>query len=286
MLRRRFPKLFEILESAAIHLTGIVLLSPHLTDENHAELLERARFRTKREIQKLIAEVAPRPDVPAIIEPLGLKRGIGSATWSAYMDSLRGPVRNLPAGNGPAEAPAPPMASAPEACANDLSAPARVAEGDISPPEVSARADSARTAATSRLKFGDAFGNAMEDSAPSSTRAASGAANARGSSFITAIRSAVEDLRRSEIFFSRAAPIMRSRRNESLGGTIWRAALKSGSCWLFRPLEANRRRTAAPSIGKSPDPRSRRSRTPIAVRNQTAIIVPCTAVGTMNCGWT
>ena len=68
---RTFPVLFEMLAEGAIHLTGLLLLAPYLTAENHAELLARARFRTKREIEHLVAEIAPRPDVPARIEPLG-----------------------------------------------------------------------------------------------------------------------------------------------------------------------------------------------------------------------
>lgn len=57
---RRFPLLFEMIEDASIHLTGILLLAPHLTQENQAELLTRSRYRTKREIQHLIAEIAPK----------------------------------------------------------------------------------------------------------------------------------------------------------------------------------------------------------------------------------
>jgi len=45
---RTFPVLFEMLAEGAIHLTGLLLLAPYLTADNHAELLARARFRTKR----------------------------------------------------------------------------------------------------------------------------------------------------------------------------------------------------------------------------------------------
>jgi hypothetical protein len=69
---RRFPISFEMLEEGLIHLTGILLLGPHLTEENHRELLARARFRRKREIEKLVAEIAPWSDVPAVVEPIAL----------------------------------------------------------------------------------------------------------------------------------------------------------------------------------------------------------------------
>jgi hypothetical protein len=39
---RQFPLLFSMLADGSIHLTGIVLLAPHLTPENHREVLARA----------------------------------------------------------------------------------------------------------------------------------------------------------------------------------------------------------------------------------------------------
>src|SRR5262245_61911715 len=58
-LARQFPVLLEMLQDASIHLTGILLLGPHLTAENQAEILPRARYRTKRELERLIAEASP-----------------------------------------------------------------------------------------------------------------------------------------------------------------------------------------------------------------------------------
>jgi hypothetical protein len=99
---RAFPVLLEMLSEGAIHLTGLLLLAPHLTGVNHAELLARARFRTKREIEHLVAELAPRPDVPARIEPLGPRP---RNSWQAYVASLAGPVRKLASGVNQGEAP-------------------------------------------------------------------------------------------------------------------------------------------------------------------------------------
>jgi hypothetical protein len=69
-LARQFPVLLDMLAEASLHLTGILLIGPHLTDENQAELLARARYRTKRELERLVAEIAPCSDVPGVIEPL------------------------------------------------------------------------------------------------------------------------------------------------------------------------------------------------------------------------
>jgi hypothetical protein len=103
-LCRQFPLLYEMLADASIHLTGILLLGPHLTDENHREVLARARYRTKREIEKLVAELAPRADVPARIEPLHVSPR-ATADHATMMAALCGPVRSLPPGNGRGEAP-------------------------------------------------------------------------------------------------------------------------------------------------------------------------------------
>jgi hypothetical protein len=133
---RTFPVLFEMLAEGAIHLTGLLLLAPHLTAENHAELLARARFRTKREIEQLVARIAPRPDVPARIEPLGPRPQAVRNLWQAFTASLRGPVRELVAGVEKGQAPPAVFddeASAPEQVEplsagvdDDASAPERV----------------------------------------------------------------------------------------------------------------------------------------------------------------
>jgi 5-methylcytosine-specific restriction endonuclease McrA len=105
---RKFPLLFEMLADGAIHMTGLLLLAPHLTADNQADLLARARFRTKREIERLVAEFAPRPDVPAKVEPLGplLQRSLPATNlWQAYSASLAGPVRELPPSTARGEAP-------------------------------------------------------------------------------------------------------------------------------------------------------------------------------------
>ena len=62
---RRFPVVLEMIARGEIHLTAVNMLAAHLTEENHAEVLWRARHRSKRDLEKLVAELAPRPDVPS-----------------------------------------------------------------------------------------------------------------------------------------------------------------------------------------------------------------------------
>ena len=67
---RRHPMLLEMLADGRLHLTGIGKLVPHLALDNRDELLERATHKSKREIEALVAELQPRPDVPASIGKL------------------------------------------------------------------------------------------------------------------------------------------------------------------------------------------------------------------------
>ncbi len=68
---RRFPQIFEALADGRFHLTGISLLAPHLTGENAGELLAAGFHKTKREIQLLLAQRFPQPDLPTFIASLG-----------------------------------------------------------------------------------------------------------------------------------------------------------------------------------------------------------------------
>lgn len=76
-LARKFPIIFDLLETGRIHLTGICLLRRHLTRSNHRELLEQASGKSKRQIERMIAQRFPRADVPdrlQKIEPLSADR--------------------------------------------------------------------------------------------------------------------------------------------------------------------------------------------------------------------
>jgi len=67
---RRFPVILDLLGSGAVSLTAVRMLRPHLTPENHEAVLARASGRSLREIESLIAELSPRPDVPTSVRKL------------------------------------------------------------------------------------------------------------------------------------------------------------------------------------------------------------------------
>jgi hypothetical protein len=67
---RRFPQVVDRIEEGSLNLTTVRLLSPHLTEENQEDLLASAAFKSKSEVQELIARRFPRSDVPATIRKL------------------------------------------------------------------------------------------------------------------------------------------------------------------------------------------------------------------------
>ncbi|MBW1907503.1 MAG: HNH endonuclease [Deltaproteobacteria bacterium] len=70
----RFPCILGMVARGELHLSGIHQLAGHLTDENHQEILRRARHRSMREIERLIAEIVPKPDVPSSIRALPIRK--------------------------------------------------------------------------------------------------------------------------------------------------------------------------------------------------------------------
>jgi hypothetical protein len=67
---RRFPAILDLLASGAMTLTSVRLLGKHLTAENHRAVLARASGGTKEVIEALVAELAPRADVPSSVRKL------------------------------------------------------------------------------------------------------------------------------------------------------------------------------------------------------------------------
>jgi hypothetical protein len=102
-LVRRFPALLDAVASGELHLTGLLMLGPLLTADNLAEVLARAKHRTKKELARLLRILDPLPQVPPRIEPLGpaSSRPVpAAATWSQFMNALN-PVRELEPGARP-----------------------------------------------------------------------------------------------------------------------------------------------------------------------------------------
>jgi 5-methylcytosine-specific restriction endonuclease McrA len=64
------PEICDRLADGRLHLSGVVLLSPHLTPENAGELLDAASNQSKAGIEALLAARFPRPDVETLLQPV------------------------------------------------------------------------------------------------------------------------------------------------------------------------------------------------------------------------
>jgi 5-methylcytosine-specific restriction endonuclease McrA len=70
---RKHPRLLSMLADGRLHLSGAAELAPllsGLSPQERGALLERATHKSKREIQGLVAAIAPRPEVAAQIRKL------------------------------------------------------------------------------------------------------------------------------------------------------------------------------------------------------------------------
>jgi hypothetical protein len=67
---RRFPVILDRLTSGEVTLTSVRLLGRHLTPENHQAVLANANGRSRQQIEALVAELAPRPDIPTSVRRL------------------------------------------------------------------------------------------------------------------------------------------------------------------------------------------------------------------------
>lgn len=94
---RRFPIVLERLERGELTLTSLCLLRPHLTEANCSELVDAARHASKRDVERLLATIAPRPDAPTVIRklpaPAPPERAVPAAeTPEAALNTMSAPV--------------------------------------------------------------------------------------------------------------------------------------------------------------------------------------------------
>lgn len=67
---RRLPEILDAVADGRLHLSGVLVLAPHLTERNSRELLAVAAHRSKSEIEKLLAARFPRTDVETLVRPV------------------------------------------------------------------------------------------------------------------------------------------------------------------------------------------------------------------------
>jgi hypothetical protein len=69
-LGRSYPTILPALADGRIHLSGLLTLAAHLTPENAAELIEASAHKTRAQIELLLAERFPMPDLVTSIEAI------------------------------------------------------------------------------------------------------------------------------------------------------------------------------------------------------------------------
>jgi len=65
---RQFPAIFHALADGRLHLSAVVLLAPYLKPGNADDLLAAAVLKTRAEIELLLAQRFPRPDMPTMVQ--------------------------------------------------------------------------------------------------------------------------------------------------------------------------------------------------------------------------
>ena len=127
---RRFPAILDALASGDVSLTSVRLLAPHLTSENHREVLARACGRRRPGIEALVAELAPRPDVPTSVRKLPAPSPVTTPSVPKALPPP--PVESSQAWpSPPVPPPAVPSASVPPAA---VASPAVPSRGVLAPP--------------------------------------------------------------------------------------------------------------------------------------------------------
>jgi len=84
-LSRRVPRVLVRLADGTLNLSSLRLLAPHLTAANCDGVLDEASGRSKRDVEALVARLAPAPDVRATVRKVAERR---AATAAARGDSI------------------------------------------------------------------------------------------------------------------------------------------------------------------------------------------------------
>jgi hypothetical protein len=106
---RRFPAILRMLADGSLTLTAVCLLAPHLTDTNHQRVLSTARHKSKREVEHIVAELRPAPDIQSTVRKLPVPAAASSALTGhdMFAASTSEPQRRSGANPAPIASPPP-----------------------------------------------------------------------------------------------------------------------------------------------------------------------------------
>jgi 5-methylcytosine-specific restriction endonuclease McrA len=100
---RQFPAIFPALADGCVGLSAVLLLVPHLAADTAVELLAAAAHKTNAEIEQLLAQRFPKPDVPTLVQPVPVQEMCGELAVRPVVPS---DAPDLPFQVGPVSGPA------------------------------------------------------------------------------------------------------------------------------------------------------------------------------------
>jgi hypothetical protein len=129
---RDFPLILGLIATGELHLSAVALLAPHLTKDNHLELLRAASGKRKRQIEEILAVRFPQPDVAPQIRKLPAPRPCARAEGEQVQAALLPPAAPQAATATPPPAVSASAASALPAAVARLSPPPKPAVTPLS----------------------------------------------------------------------------------------------------------------------------------------------------------
>jgi hypothetical protein len=95
---RQFPVVYGMLADGRLNLSAVVMLTGYLTPQNGEELLTSAANRSRADLERLIAERFPQPDLPTLLAPVApspsdLQLSPGTVNFSPTEHTPTGPTR-------------------------------------------------------------------------------------------------------------------------------------------------------------------------------------------------
>jgi 5-methylcytosine-specific restriction endonuclease McrA len=77
---RRYPVILGWLADASLNVTTVRMLRSVLTPESHLAVLTEARRRSKKDVERIVARLDPKPDVPSTIRKLPVPAPVATPT--------------------------------------------------------------------------------------------------------------------------------------------------------------------------------------------------------------
>jgi hypothetical protein len=135
---RRVPAILDLLADGSLNLSTVRLLAPHIRPDNLESLVSMAKGKSKRDVEALVARLAPRPDVAASVRRLPAPVALAAVPPPVSLGAPQPAVPTAAASatreaftDEPATTPAASLDSAP---AWAMSAPERPARRAVVPP--------------------------------------------------------------------------------------------------------------------------------------------------------